>query len=98
MSAEEKSKMELPPGWKKLNFYSLNLAYTFFVLFVPLQVPTVKAILIKAFTENTYDVINGWVLSVLLITSAGAGLLGYMRMISVKKIINVLDNDDKGNP
>lgn len=94
MLQEEKAKMELPPGWKKINFYSLNLAYCFFVLFVPLQVPAVKKVLIKAFTEEVYDVVNGWVLIALLITSAGAGILGYVRMRGVKKIINVLEETD----
>lgn len=98
MLQEEKAKMELPPGWKKINFYSLNLAYCFFVLFASLQVPTVRRILIKGFTEQVYDVVNGWALILLLITAAGAGILGFIRMKGVKKIINVLEegNDDKG--
>lgn len=97
MSQEEKEKIELPQGWRRLNFYSLNLAYFFFVLFVPMQVPTVSRILIKAFTEDVYDVMNGWVLSLLLITAAGGGILSYVRMKGVKKIINVLEetNDDQ---
>lgn len=98
MSQEEKAKMELPGGWKRINFYSLNLAYCFFVLFASLQVPSVKKILIKAFTEPVYDTVNGWALILLLITAAGAGILGYVRMVSVKKIINILESDDtKGN-
>ena len=94
MVQEQKPRMELPAGWRKLNFYSLNLAYCFFVLFISIQVPTVSRILIKAFTEPVYDTINGWVLILLLITASGAGVLGFIRMISVKKIINILENDD----
>jgi len=97
MSQEEKAKMELPNGWKKINFYSLNLAYCFFVLFVPLQVGTVKTILIKAFNESMYDALNGWILIGLLITASGAGILGFIRMISVKKIISALENNDREN-
>jgi|SRR5215217_176359 len=95
MSQEETAKMELPKGWKKINFFSLNLAYCFFVMFVSLQVPTVRKILIKAFTEEHYDMVNGWCLIFLLITSSGAGILSYIRMLSVKKIINVLENGNK---
>lgn len=86
--------MELPEGWKKWNFYSLNLAYGFFVLFISLQVPSVFKILIKAFGEPLYDALNGWVLILLLITAAGAGILGFIRMISVKKLINLIENED----
>lgn len=92
MLQEERSKIELPQGWKKLNFYSLNLAYCFFMLFASLQVPTVKKILVKAFTEPVYDVVNGWTLILLLVTSAGAGILGFIRMKGVKKIISVLED------
>lgn len=95
MSQDEKEKLELPSGWKKINFYSLNLAYCFFVLFVSLQVPSVRKILVKAFTEDIYDTVNGWALILLLVTSAGAGILGYVRMVSVKKIINILESDDR---
>lgn len=95
MSQEEKAKIELPSGWKRINFYSLNLAYCFAVLFASLQVPTVRRILVKAFTESAYDAVNGWVLILLLITAAGTGILGYVRMVSVKKIINILESDDK---
>lgn len=92
---QEKPKIELPNGWRKINFYSLNLAYCFFVLFVSMQVGTVKSILIKAFSEKNYDTINGWVLILLLITASGAGILGFIRMISVKKIITILENNDR---
>lgn len=94
MTQEQKTKIELPEGWRKLNFYSLNLAYCFFVLFVSLQVPSVSKILIKAFSEPMYDALNGWVLICLLITSAGAGILGFIRMISVKKLINLIEHDE----
>lgn len=89
--------MELPQGWKKVNFYSLNLAYCFFVLFVSLQMGAVKSVLVKAFKEDVYDVINGWVLILLLVTASGAGILGFIRMISVKKIIDVLEKNDKSD-
>lgn len=92
--AQEKTRMELPEGWRKWNFYSLNLAYGFFVLFISLQVPSVFKILIKAFGEPFYDALNGWVLIALLITAAGAGILGFIRMISVKKLINLIENED----
>jgi len=90
--------MELPQGWKKTNFYSLNLAYCFFVLFVSMQVGAVKNVLIRAFKEDVYDIINGWVLIFLLVTASGAGILGFIRMISVKKIIDVLEKNDKPDP
>lgn len=98
MLEEEKAKLELPPKWKRTNFYFLNLAYCFLVPFAALQVPTVRYILIKAFTESIYDVINGWVLIGLLVTSSGAGILGFVRMKGVKKMINSLEegNDDTG--
>lgn len=92
------TRIELPSGWKKLNFYSLNLAYCFFVLFGSLQIPMVVKVLVKAFGEPFYDSLNGWVLILLLITAAGAGILGFVRMVSVKKIINALEstnNDPK---
>lgn len=92
--------MELPQGWKKINFYSLNLAYCFFVMFVSLQVGAVKNVLIKAFKpngEDIYDIINGWTLILLLVTASGAGILGFIRMISVKKIIDVLDKNDRAD-
>src|SRR5215217_92995 len=73
MSQEETAKMELPKGWKKINFFSLNLAYCFFVMFVSLQVPTVRKILIKAFTEEHYDMVNG----------GGLIFLGYLLCIFV---------------
>lgn len=95
MSQEEKAKMELPEEWKRINFYSLNLAYCFFVLFIALQVDTVQIVISKAFGLKTYDVINGWVLILLLVTASGAGILGFIRMISVKKIIEVLENNEK---
>jgi len=98
MSQEQKAKMELPPGWKRVNFFSLNLAYCFFVLFVPMQVPSVSKILIKAFSQEVYDTLNGWVLVLLLFTSAGAGILGYARMVSVKKIITLLEKTDDKEP
>lgn len=98
MTQEQKTRIELPEKWRKVNFYSLNLAYCFFVLFVSLQVQSVSKILIKAFGEGFYDALNGWVLIGLLITAAGAGILGFIRMISVKKLINLIENeDDKRN-
>lgn len=96
MLQEEKAKIELPAVWKRINFYSLNLAYCLAVLFASLQVSAVHKILIKALlTQREYDVVNGFVLSGLLITAAGSGALGYVRMITVKKIISTLENDDK---
>lgn len=91
-------KLELPNGWKKINFYSLNLAYCFFVLFLAIQVPTVSKILIKAFGQTTYDTINGWVLILLLVTSAGAGILSFVRIISIKKILGALEDGNKTDP
>lgn len=98
MEQQEKQKMELPYKWRKLNFYSLNLAYGFFVLFVSLQVPSVSKILIKAFKEPFYDSLNGIVLILLLVTASGAGILGFIRMTTVKRAINMLESgeNDRG--
>ena len=94
---EEIKKIDLPPGWKKLNFYSRNLAYCFFVFFVPLQIPSVVQILVKGFGQEFYNTLNAWVTILLLITSAGAGILGFNQMLSIKKIINILENNDNGS-
>lgn len=86
--------MDLPEGWKKVNFYSLHLSYFFCSLFVSIQVDAVKRILIKSFTENVYDLINAWVLVFFLVTSSGAGILGFIRKVSVKKIITILEQKE----
>lgn len=103
MSNEQQTKIELPKGWRKLNYFSLHISYVFAALFAPMQVPAIKAILVKAFSEENYDIMNGWVLILLLISSSGAGILGYIRRQSLKKIIELLESnnvknesDDKG--
>lgn len=95
MSQEERAKIELPKLWKKVNLYSLHLAYCFVVLVGSLQIPTVEKILTKAFTREFYDVVNGWALIAFLVTASGGGILSYVRAVSFKKIIHVLENDDQ---
>jgi len=63
-----------------------------------MQVPTVERILVKAFGTEIYDVMNGWILMLLLVAMSGAGIFAAVRMVSFKKIINILENDDKPNP
>ena len=94
MTNEPTPKMELPLYWRKINFYSLNLSYGFAVVFGALQFGSVSKVLIKAFGEPFYDLLNGWVLLGLLVCVAGAGVLGYVRRVSALKAIDILEKKD----
>lgn len=54
----------------------------------------IQNILIKAFGQDLFDVVNGWVLAGFLITSAASGILGVVKSDRLKKIINLFENNN----
>lgn len=95
MTQHEEPKLQLPKGWKLVNYYSLHLAYTSGTLFGLLQMDWVIKILLKHFKQETYDTVNAYVLIAFIVSAAGAGILGHLKGKKIKDLIDTIEDARK---